>query len=296
MSDSALHHPRRRTLILVALAAVALIGAMIGWKTWHDTLSDPAVRRTSVILRDMSPGAEPVTVALISDIHVAGPDMPPKRLERIVAQINALGPDAILIAGDLVSEKGLTTHIYQPNEAVAPLSGLTAPLGVYLVPGNHDHWYDWPGLKAELAETDITVLENEAAQAGPLVIGGLDDEYTGHEDIPKTLVAMDAMEGGRIFLSHGPDPLPDLPNGSVILAGHTHCGQVQLPLIGMVFTQSRYGTRFACGRTDDPLGIAIVGAGLGTSGLPVRYDTQPEIWLIELRPPEGSPTAANSSD
>ena len=280
--------PRLRWLLLplVVLAAIA------GIKAWQNTLGDPVVRATTVTLPDMTADSAPVTVALISDIHVAGPDMPPERVERMVAQINALRPDAVLIAGDLVSEKRGASHVYRPDEIIAPLVGLKAPLGVFLVPGNHDHWFGWPALKRELAKTPITVLENEAARAGPLLIGGLDDDYTGRDEIPKTLAAMDRLKGGRIILSHSPDPLPDLPKGSVILAGHTHCGQIRLPLVGAIATQSRYGDRFACGRTDDPAGTAIVGAGLGTSLLPIRFGTGPEIWLIKMRPPGRNPTAA----
>ena len=196
-----------RKIALIVLAALVLSGAILAWKAWHDTLSGPVVRRTSVVLPDMAPGTPPVTVALISDIHVAGPDMPPERLERIVAQINALRPDAVMIAGDLVSEKKLATHIYEPDEIVAPLGGLRAPLGTFVVPGNHDHWYDLEGLASQLVQRGITVLANEAVEAGPLLIGGLDDEYTGHGDIGKTLAAMDEREGARLFLSHHHTPL-----------------------------------------------------------------------------------------
>ena len=281
--------PRLRWLLL----PVAVLAAIAGINAWQNTLADPVVLVTTVTLPKMPADSAPVTVALISDIHVAGPDMPPERLERIVAQINTLRPDAVLIAGDLVSEKRSASHVYRPDEIVAPLAELEAPLGTFLVPGNHDHWYGWPALKRELAKTRITVLENEAAQAGPLLIGGLDDDYTGRDDIPKTLAAMDRLKGGRIILSHSPDPLPDLPAGSVILAGHTHCGQIRLPLVGAIATQSRYGDRFACGRTEDPAGTAIVGAGLGTSLLPIRFGTRPEVWLIKMRPPGRNPTAAN---
>ena len=284
MAPHALPTGRARTITLVVLGLLLAVGGFVCWKAWHDTLSDPVVRRTSVTLPGLAPGSEAVTVALISDIHVAGPDMPPARLERIVAQINALRPDAVLIAGDLVSDKTLATHVYQPAEIVAPLGGLASPLGTFFVPGNHDHWFDLEGLASQLAQRGITILANEAVEAGPLLIGGLDDDYTGHDDIAGTLAAMDRLDGAPLFLSHSPDPLPDLPQGSVILAGHTHCGQVQLPLIGIVFTQSRYGRRFACGRTDEPHGIAIVGAGLGTSGLPLRFGARPEIWLIEFEP------------
>jgi len=283
MPESSTRTIRKRTIALALFAVLLLAAALVAWKAWRDTTGDPAILRTTVTLPDMPAGAEPVTVALISDIHVAGPDMPPERVERIVAQINALAPDAVLIAGDLVSEKKVGTKIYGPAEIVRPLTGFDARLGTILVPGNHDHWYGWPRLKKALSQTDISVLENDAIQAGPLVIGGLDDEYTGHDDIARTLAAMDELEGAHVFLGHSPDSLPDLPEGSVILAGHTHCGQITLPLIGALAVPSRYGDRYECGRIDEGSRAAIVGAGLGTSVLPIRFNTRPEVWLIEFR-------------
>ena len=171
MNRSSFPTGRKRTLVLAILAAVLVASSLIAWKAWRDTMGDPQVLRTTVTLADMPEATDQVTVALLTDIHVSGPDMPPKRLDRIVAQVNALEPDLIVIAGDLVSDGRLVTHVYKADEIIAPLAGLKAPLGVILVPGNHDHWYDWPALKAGLAGTDIVVLENEAHQAGPLAIG-----------------------------------------------------------------------------------------------------------------------------
>lgn len=284
---------RWRNIAPALIALFAVLAGWVAWKAWHDTTADPEVLRTRVTLPGMPEGAKPVTVALISDIHVAGPDMPPERLERIVAQINALHPDAVLIAGDLISEKKVGTKLYTSAEAVSPLAGLDAPMGTFLVPGNHDHWYGWPALKRELAKTRITVLANDATQVGPLVVGGLDDEYTGHDDVAKTLSAMDELKGGRIFLGHSPDSLPELPEGSIILAGHTHCGQIVLPIIGALGVPSRFGDRFECGRIEEGSRTAIVGAGLGTSVLPIRFGTRPEILMIEFQPPGMSPTTAN---
>ena len=178
--------PRKRTLVLLALVALTSLAA----KAWHDTMRDPVVERTTVALRGLPHGSPPLRIAFISDIHVAGPDMPPERLARIVAQINALEPDLVLIAGDLVSDKRTATHIYTPEEIVAPLGDLAAPLGVIAVPGNHDHWFDMPGIAAELDRRGITLLANEAVALGPLAIGGLDDDYTGRADVRATLAEM----------------------------------------------------------------------------------------------------------
>lgn len=258
-------------------------GLPLAGKAWHDTMRDPEVLRTQIALQGFPADAPPVVAAVISDIHVAGPDMPPDRLDRIVDQINGLQPDVVFIAGDLVSEKRTATHIYSAEEIVAPLGRLNAPLGVVLAPGNHDHWFDWEGLQHELGSRGIRVLQNEAAQIGPLVIGGVDDAYTRRDDVPLVLQAMDGLQGGRVILTHSPDIFPQVPpDVALVLAGHTHCGQIRFPLIGAPAHLSRYGDRFGCGEIVEHGQTVIVGAGLGTSLLPIRFDTHPEIWLVEL--------------
>lgn len=271
---------RKRTMAALALFATMLCGA----KAWSDTLGEAIVERTTVALPGL-PAGNILRLALISDIHVAGPDMPPERVERIVTQVNALSPDIVLIAGDLVSEKRLATKIYTPEQIVSPLGALKAPLGVIAVPGNHDHWFDLPGLSAELRKHRIALLANEARQVGPFVIGGLDDAYTGRADVRTTLAAMEGLKGARIVLSHSPDPFPDLPSSvSLTLAGHTHCGQIAYPWGGAPAHLSDHGDRYGCGRIDEQGKVLVVGAGLGTSLVPLRLFTRPTVWLIELRP------------
>lgn len=276
---------RRITLILALLALFAL-----GAKAWHDTMADPVVRRTAVVLPQLPVGTAPLRIALLSDIHVAGPDMPPSRVSAIVGQVNALNPDAVLIAGDLVSDKAFATRHYSAREVVAPLARLRAPLGTFVVPGNHDHWFDLSGIARELRRHGIALLVNDARQVGPLVIGGLDDAYTGRANVPAMLRAMDKLEGGWVVFSHSPDPFPELPrNVSLVLAGHTHCGQLGYPWGGAPVSLSRYGSRYACGRVDENGKVLITGAGLGTSLIPMRLFTRPDIWLIEVRPPKRPP-------
>jgi hypothetical protein len=222
---------------------------------------------------------------LISDLHVQGPDMPPRRLGRIVAQINKLRPDVVLIAGDLISEKRLGQRPYSMAEALKPLVGLKPAFGSIAVLGNHDHWYDAPGAVAALRRAGIVVLANDAAQIGPLVVGGLDDDFTRRSDLPRTLARLEGLGGAKLLLSHSPDPFPDVPPGiSLMLAGHTHCGQIAPPLIGPIKTMSKYGKRYACGLIREGGKTLVVGAGLGTSGIPLRLGAEPDMWLLTLGP------------
>ncbi|MEP2549780.1 MAG: metallophosphoesterase, partial [Marinomonas sp.] len=140
-----------RKLMRRLFATALILGVIIAAKAAYDTMRDPVVQRLTVESAALPAGSPPVTIALLADIHVAGPDMPPSRLKRIVRQVNALEPDLVMIAGDLVSEKRIATKHYSPEDIVDPLAQLTARYGAVLVPGNHDHWFNWPALSEQLA-------------------------------------------------------------------------------------------------------------------------------------------------
>lgn len=165
----------------VALVAVARLVLGMVARAWRDTTAEPVVRRAAVALPAYPADAPPLTTVLISDIHVAGPDMPPARLARIVARINAQRPDLVLVAGDLVGDKRLATAHYSTAEAVAALAPAIATV---VVPGNHDHWRDAGEFHRELAKAGAVVLANQARRFGPLVVGGLDDDFTGTPTCP----------------------------------------------------------------------------------------------------------------
>jgi predicted MPP superfamily phosphohydrolase len=274
-------HRWLRALFLLMLLGIALLAR--GY--WNAT-RDPVIRTATVAVADWPSGQPPLKLLLLSDIHVAGPDMPPARLTRIVSQLNRLRPDLVLIAGDLVSEKRLATHIYTAAEVVAPLGKLQAPLGVVVALGNHDHWFKPDALRGEMEKLGLRVLQNEAVKLGPLLVGGVDDDYSGHDDVPATLTAMDRLgRGVPLLLTHSPDIIPDVQRPvAAVFAGHTHCGQIRVPIVGALTYVSRYGDRFACGDMTDKDQRVFIGAGLGTSLLPLRYLTPPDAWLVTLGP------------
>lgn len=268
----------RRGIALVLLALGALTAAML-WQAG----ADPVVRRLTVSVAGWPATAPPLRLVLISDIHVAGPETPPARLARVVAQINALAPDLVLIAGDFVTEKRSASRLYGADAAIAPLAGLRARLGTVAVLGNHDHWLDTAAVHMALARAKITVLDNRAVRVGPLAIGGVDDAFTHHADLPATLADLARVGGIPILLSHSPDIFPQVPaTVPLTLAGHTHCGQIILPLYGPVATASRYGERYRCGVVREGGKLLVVGAGIGTSILPFRLGAAPDLWVIEL--------------
>lgn len=282
---------RAAAIFRVLLGLCVLAAAFAAWLV-HNASAMPVVRRADVVLPFPADAPRtPVTVALLTDTHLSGPDNSPARMARIVAQINALRPDLILLGGDYIGDaKGGAT--YDARASIAPFAGLRAPMGVVAVLGNHDSRSaknrralsaaDWTRAFAAIG---IPLVQNGAIRRGPLAIGGLKDIYTRRVDLAGTLAAMRQVGGAPVILSHGPDVFPMLPDApSLTLVGHTHCGQVALPFAGIVYVPSKYGTRYACGRYRAGARTMIVAGGVGTSGLPIRMLAPPEIWLLTIRP------------
>ena len=274
---------KRRTALIALLAAASLCGAI----AWRDTMADPVVRRAEVVLPGLPKDSPPLTIALLSDLHVADPDMTPARLSRIVAQVNALKPDYVMLAGDFITDRRLSLKHYDYRPALAPLAGLKPRIAIIAVLGNHDYWRDAAEGRRELERIGARVLVNESAQIGPLTVVGMGDHMTRHVDYRTAFAQVGPDNGKVVVISHGPDVVPDLPGDvPLTLAGHTHCGQVAWPWGGSPAYMSEYGNRFACGRVIEGKKTVIVTAGLGTSVLPFRFLVPPDMWLVTVRGPE----------
>lgn len=269
--------------LLIPLAACFAAGAALAGYSYLEARRDPVVREASISLPDWPMGAAPVRVALISDVHIGSAAMDAARLTRIVAQINGLKPDLVVIAGDFISGHAADSAVRIGAPMVAPLAGLKAPLGVVAALGNHDHWTGAETVQALLKRTGIIVIENGAIQRGPLAIGVAGDDFSRHTNLPATLASMTKLSGARIMLTHSPDIAPRLPaDVGLLLAGHTHCGQVVLPLYGPIAEVSRYGERYGCGIRREGARTVVTTAGLGTSGGPFRLGAPPDLWLLTL--------------
>lgn len=158
--------------------------------------------------------------------------------------------------------------------------------------GNHDHWTGAASVRLALTKARVVVLENQAVRRGPLTVVGVGDRFSGHNDVPASVSSARALDGGiPIVLTHSPDVVPDLPADQlVVLAGHTHCGQVVLPGFGSVATRSPrnqwrrlYDPRYRCGIIRDGQRTTIVTAGVGSGTSPIRLGAMPDWWLVTLR-------------
>jgi len=269
----------KRLILLLTVSALILVS-----QAWRGAEVEPVQRNLRYTVDHWPAGAPPVRLVLLSDLHVGPPDMPPERIARLVDRVNALKPDCVLIAGDFVSDKWFWRSI-PLAEAIAPLARLRPRIETIAVLGNHERW---KGRREQaivaLADAGAHVLVNGATRCGALVIGGTGDLWSREARIPETLRAMRLVGGIPVLMSHNPDALANVRGIGLSLAGHTHCGQVSLPLLGPPITQSRFGKRFACGLIADHGRHMLVTAGIGTSSLPIRLGVPPDFWVINVGP------------
>jgi predicted MPP superfamily phosphohydrolase len=269
----------RRLLIVLAVCAFLLL-ALCGY-AFLEARRDPIVREASLSLPGWPEGAAPMRVVLMSDVHAGSLAMSPDRLSRIVRQVNALRPDLVLIAGDFTpghEEIDAATV----TAALAPLEALGARLGVFAVPGNHDHWTGLAAVRSALEAAGVTLLVNQAVALGPLAIGAVDDDYSKHARTAQVVAAVRKLPGARLVFTHSPDIAPELPaDFPLLLAGHTHCGQAVIPFYGSLDPVSRYQDRYRCGIIREGARTVVVTGGLGGS-LPLRLNAPPDLWLLTL--------------
>jgi len=248
-------------------------------------------------------------IALVADIHACEPWMDIERVERIVADTNALAPDLILLLGDYMAHHRFVRRPIPASEWARALASLKAPLGVHAILGNHD-WWDDPEAAMRgrgpvrahraLEAAGIPVYENHAKRLNKggrdFWLAGLGDQLalwlergwlrrnrpiTGVDDLPATM-ALIGDDAPVLLMAHEPDIFPRVPSRvAMTFAGHTHGGQVAVAGFAPI-VPSRYGRRFAYGHIVEEGRHMIVSGGLGCSMLPLRFGVPPEIVLVEL--------------
>lgn len=271
----------RRLLLFIIFSGLALL--VFGFVSAQQ---DPQVARYRIAL----PGLQrPVRIIQLSDSHASAIDMRPQRLARVVAMMNARRPDLVLLTGDYVSGNPDRWNAVETRAAIAPFAALKAPLGVFAVLGNHDDPFN---TSAAMAAAKVRLLVGERVDIGPFFLVGTDDITGGSPAVEAMRKAIRRAPAGKpvVAMAHEPVFFHWLQQRPVLMiTGHTHGGQVLLPLLGPRFMEPFYA--------DHPRGLyregrhtLLVSSGLGTSFLPIRIGVPPEIVEITLVPLTNTPT------
>lgn len=225
----------------------------------------------------------PMTVALVSDLHAGAPQVQDARVRRVAARAAALQPDLFALLGDFVDPLHHLSTRVPPHVVAARLRRLSAPLGVFAVLGNHDWIGEGDFVPRALRAAGIRVLEDEALELRPgLWLAGLGDVRTRGADVERALSSV-PEDAAVVVLSHDPDAFHDLPARRIalMLSGHTHGGQVNLPWLRRRVAPTEYG--YLAGEHRRGRAALFVTSGVGTSGWPVRFLRPPELVLLSVR-------------
>lgn len=256
----------------------------------------PHVVRRTVRVPGLDPALDGLRVAHLTDLHV-GLLTPASKIRRAIQRAAAERPDLIALTGDYLCYSPKFVPLL--GELAAELSDSGVP--VVAVLGNHDYWTDGEGARLALERAGIGVLRNQhtelrfAARHATLDLVGIDDAVTGHADPQRAFRGLAPYRNGRshrsrLVLTHVPS-LADAAarfGPSLILAGHTHGGHVNIPRLTAAISR-RFGNRYLAGFYDigshgDPRerSVLYVNRGIGSSSVPIRAGAPAEVALLTL--------------
>ena len=243
---------------------------------------DPEITEMDIHIRRLGAAYDGLRIVHLTDIHHSL-YTPLEDVERAVKMTNHLRPDVIALTGDYVTFS--PTYIWPVAQV---LGQLRSRLGIFAVLGNHDFQADADEMARALEAHHIRVLRNShfALESGHdrLWMVGVDDLWWSADDIEAGMRHVPARDP-KILLCHNPVGVRMAAEHHVdlVLSGHTHGGQVRLPVVGGLYTRSKLGKRFIAGwnRLD---GTQIyVSRGIGKVLVPLRVGCPPEIACLNLR-------------
>src|SRR5688572_16355609 len=275
---------RRRLRVVVGLLLLAVLLCEIwGFLIEPNRL---VVNHATIQINNWPTDFNRLRIALIGDIHAGAPFIDDLKLRLLVERTNQQQPDLVVLLGDFMSQDTWHGHRVAPDIIANHLKYLQAPLGVYAVLGNHDWWDNGDEVRRALELAGIRVLENDVSEVKrggtSFWLAGLADFWTRLQKVPETIARIPA--GSLIIaLTHHPDVFQNLPKTvPLLLAAHTHGGQVNFPLIGTPIVPSRYGQRYSAGHIFENDHHLFVTTGIGTSILPLRFRVPPEIAVLTI--------------
>lgn len=243
------------------------------------------IKRITIKHKLIPEGFNGFKIVQFSDTHL-GFQFQIKDLISVISKMEKLNPDVMIFSGDLMDQPD---EYPMPDEIIPYLKKIKVPFGKYCIFGNHDHGGNGSEIYRNIMEkSDFKVLQNAHAKLSlmsgeAIYLAGIDDAMLGSPDFKSALSGI-PDHVYTILLSHAPDLADTAVNYNVQLqlSGHSHGGQIQIPFAGALVTPP-YAEKYREGTYDLQNMVLHVNRGLGTTRLPYRFLSRPEITLYELQ-------------
>ncbi len=226
-------------------------------------------------------GCDSLTILHLSDLHLREFG---RREQRLVDYLTGVTPDLIIITGDFIEN---FQAIYKFEKL---FKSMKSKFGTFGVLGNNDYGLSDNGVRLKtlenfLKDMKITILKNNSITIGDNIrLVGIDDPHKGYDNMVKAFSEVSKSDKLRIVLTHSPETVDFLLSRQpdLILTGHTHGGQVALPIFGPVFLNIKKGFKISAGLNYFNNIPVYLSKGIGTTLLPIRFNCRPELTLITL--------------
>lgn len=281
----------RRTFLKRAVGTLLTFGGLGTGGYFYAREIEPRmldITRHTIINAALPSGFDGIKLIQFSDTHI-GYQYTMDQLKKLITRINGHNPDMIVFTGDLLDDP---RHFTEKNRLISMLNKLDAPLGKFAVYGNHDHGgYGSELYKQIMEQSGFTLLLNTSANikllnGSSIWIAGIDDAMLGKPDL-KASMGKIPKNSYTILLSHAPDKAEEAAQYPIQLqlSGHSHGGQIQIPFYGPLVTPP-FAEKFVEGFYNVGQNSSLtlyVNRGLGTTRVPFRFLSQPELAIFTLK-------------
>lgn len=244
----------------------------------------PIRNEISLVIVDRQVNKVLFKVAVIGDPHLSERPSSLSQFRALIAEVKNANPDLIVFVGDYIKNPRDIVDIATHRKNIVNAIKLVDPIPNAIVLGNYESWSNPKEWYASFSLAGLNVMENEIGlietSSGLVCVRGFGDDYTGryrYIDFPQTCNNIP-----KLSITHDPSAAFYKDVKGLVIAGHTHCGQVSLPFIGALWVPSNAPSEGHCGLHIDSETTLYVTSGVGTSILPLRYGAQSEWDLMSI--------------
>ena len=254
--------------IFTLLGAYLFVSISQNLKTERNTVT--------ISLNDISVSSSSLSVAVIGDVHLPEGQKHVNAFKKLVLEIKSTQPDLVVFVGDYTSDPIAIDDMSSHRKNIIDIIKLIDPLPRAVVLGNYESWSDAEEWISVFNRLGVEIMENQTSLIqtvkGNVCIRGLGDKYTNRYNFVE--YPEECNNVPKFTITHDPAGAFDARIKGLVIAGHTHCGQISLPFIGPLWVPSDAPSDAHCGLYEDDQRTVFVTSGVGTTILPLRFGAQ----------------------